>query len=230
VANGKLSRAQVGLALASALVVMLASGVAISRIAESDDESTAATGPSSTSSSVPGVGGSGPATDGGTGGGAATGDAADQAPPASDAMASDESAVVHGVTRTARKAGAKPGASGSASAATGAPTTSGSGPPAGSSGSGGDAPSGGAQEGGQDSPPAPSQEKVPLASASVSAGEGAQGAVVGLGLGNGGKPVDPDVTIGTTPLVGDHPPSEGTGVSFGGQLLQSSPTLPWPPG
>jgi hypothetical protein len=54
----------------------------------------------------------------------------------------------------------------------------------------------------------------------VSAGEGAQGAVVGADLGNG-QPAEVDVTIGTNQLVGDAPPAEGTGVDIGGQLLSS---------
>lgn len=229
-ANGKLSRVHVGLALASAFVVLLASGVAISRISDEDGESPVATGPSSTSSSVPGPGqpgssvGSGPAATAGTGG------VADQAPPASDQLATDESAVDHGVTRTARKAAGNPGGVGSGSSAgTGASTGSGSGSSTGSSGSGGGSSDGGTQDGGQDSPPAPSQEKVPLATAAVSAGEGAQGAVVGVGLGNG-EPAEADVTVGTNPVVGDHPPSEGTGISLGGRLLQTPPGLPGLPG
>jgi hypothetical protein len=57
----------------------------------------------------------------------------------------------------------------------------------------------------------------------VSAGEGAQGAVVGLDLGND-KPAEADVTIGTNQLVGDHPPSDGTGVDFGGRLFVHPPS------
>jgi hypothetical protein len=53
--------------------------------------------------------------------------------------------------------------------------------------------------------------------------------VVGLGLGND-RPADADVTIGTNPLVGDHPPSEGTGVTLGGRFLHPLPTLPVLPG
>jgi hypothetical protein len=39
-----------------------------------------------------------------------------------------------------------------------------------------------------------------------------------------------DVTVGTTQLVGDHPPPEGTGVMFGGRFLQPPPTIPLLPG
>jgi hypothetical protein len=219
----------VGLALASALIVLLASGVAISRISEGDDESPVATGGSSTSSSLPGLGQPGPATSSGPAGAAGAGGVAEQPAPTSGEAVSEESAVVHGVTRTGRKArgGADASTSDSSAAAAGASTGSGSGSPAGSGASGG-----GSQGGGQDSPPAPSQvppEKAPLATAAVSAGEGAQGAVVGIGLGND-KPAEADLTIGTNQLVGDHPPSEGTGVTFGGRLLNPPPSLPIIPG
>jgi hypothetical protein len=65
--------------------------------------------------------------------------------------------------------------------------------------------------------------ETPLATAHVSAGEGAQGAVVGLDLGND-EPAEADVTIGTNQLVGDHPPSDGTGVDFGGRLFVHPPS------
>ena len=214
-ANGKLNRAQVGLALASALIVLLASGVAISRMSEQDGESPVATGPSSTSSSVPGLGQQGSASGSGTTGEAGTGGAAEQAAPASGEAASAESPVTHGVTRTARNATGSAGASASSAPASGAPTGSGSAAGSGSSGSG--PPSGASQGGGQESPPAPSQQPPePLANASVSAGEGAQGAVVGAGL-DGGP--DVDLTVGSNRVIGDSPPSEGTGVHFGGQLI-----------
>jgi hypothetical protein len=229
VANGKLSRAHVGLALASALVVLLASGVAISRISEGDNGSPVATGPSSTSSSLPGLGQPGPATSSGPASGPGTGGVAEQPAPMAGEADSEASAVVEGVTRTGRKATGKPSASTSdaSAAAAGAPGGPGSGAPARSGAAGG-----GAQGGGQESPPAPSQvppDEMPLATAAVSAGEGAQGAVVGIGLGNE-KPAEADVTVGTNPLVGDHPPSEGTGVTFGGRLLKPPPSLPILPG
>jgi hypothetical protein len=63
--------------------------------------------------------------------------------------------------------------------------------------------------------------------ASASAGEGAGGAVVGLGV--GGQP-EADVTVGTTPVLGDAPPSSGTGIGLGGSLLQPPPTVPILPG
>ena len=63
---------------------------------------------------------------------------------------------------------------------------------------------------------------------SVSAGEGAQGGVVGVAI--TGTTPELDVTIGTSPVIGDHPPSEGTGVDFGGRFLQQPPPGPAFPG
>lgn len=221
-ANGKLSRAQVGLALASAFVVLLSSGVAISRISDGDDESPVATGPSSTSSTVPGLGQPGPATSSGPASGADTGGVAEPPAAASGGAGSEESAVVHGVTRTGRKAAGGASTSGSSAAAAGPAPGTGSGSASGPGASGGGAPPGG----GGEAPPAPSQvppAKTPLATAHVSAGEGAQGAVVGLDLGND-EPAEADVTVGTNQLVGDHPPSDGTGVDFGGRLFIHPPS------
>jgi hypothetical protein len=62
---------------------------------------------------------------------------------------------------------------------------------------------------------------------SVSAGQGANGGVVGVGL--DGSP-DADVTVGTTQVIGDAPPSHGTGISLGGSFLHPPPSLPVPPG
>jgi hypothetical protein len=58
-------------------------------------------------------------------------------------------------------------------------------------------------------------------------GEGGGGAVAGVGLGE--KP-EADVTVGTNPLVGDAPPSQGTGVDLGGRFLHPPPTVPILPG
>jgi hypothetical protein len=63
--------------------------------------------------------------------------------------------------------------------------------------------------------------------ASASVGEGDSGAVVGLGVGN--QP-DVDVTLGTTQVLGDAPPSSGTGIGLGGSLLYPPPTVPILPG
>ena len=222
VANGKLSRAHRGLALASAFVVLLSSGVAISRISDGDEESPVATGPSSTSSTLPGLGQPGPATSSGPASGADTEGVPEQPAAASGEAGSGESAVVKGVNRSGRKAAGDASTSDSSAAAAGASTGSGSGSTEGS-----DARSGPSQGGGQESPP-PSQvppEQAPLATAHVSAGEGAQGAVVGADLGND-KPAEADVTVGTNQLVGDHPPSDGTGVDLGGRLLSSPSPVP----
>jgi len=196
VANGKLSRAHVGLALASALVVLLASGVAISRISEQNGERPVATGPSSTTSSLPGLGNQGPATGSGPAGAAGIGGAAEQGAQATGEAPSESAAAgTRAANRTARTVTGNAGG-GNASAAGPAPPVTG-GSASGSTASDGSAASGGASPGGgQGSPPAPSQNPPePLASASVSAGQGAEGAVVGLGLGNGTL-ADPDVTVG----------------------------------
>ena len=60
--------------------------------------------------------------------------------------------------------------------------------------------------------------------ASLSVGEGSQGGVVAVASDGGG--LDAGVTVGTNQLVGNHPPSQGTGVTFGGRFLQSPPFLP----
>jgi hypothetical protein len=221
VANGKLNRAHMGLALASAFVVLLSSGIAISRISDGD-ESPVATGPSSTSSTLPGLGQPGPATSSGPATGADTGGVAEQPAAVSGEDGSEESAVVHGAKRSGRKAAGGASTSGSSAAAAGPATGSGSGSAAGPGASG----EGAAPGGGGDEPPAPNQlppDKTPLATAHVSAGEGAQGAVVGIDLAND-EPAEADVTIGTNQLVGDHPPSDGTGVDFGGRLLIQPPS------
>jgi hypothetical protein len=219
------------LALASALVVLLASGVAISRMSKQDGESPVATGPSSTSSSVPGLGQPGSAGGSGPASGAGVGGAAGQAAQAAGEGAPEASGVTGEVNRTGagpRKttgnAGGASSSAASSSPATGGSAGSSSAPPAGSSSSGG----GSAGDGQGSSPPAPSQQPPEaLAAASVSAGEGAQGAVVGIGL-NGGP--DLDVTVGTNRVVGDHPPSNGTGATFGGRLLHPPSSLPVLPG
>ncbi len=66
-----------------------------------------------------------------------------------------------------------------------------------------------------------------MLAASASVGQGAQGGVVGVAL-NGGGP-DLDLTVGTDQVVGNHPPSQGTGVTFGGSFFNppsSGPALP----
>jgi hypothetical protein len=239
----KLSGAQVWLALASALIVLLASGVAISRIGDRDDENDlATTGPVATSpptgapsGPAPSESGPGSTAAGEPGSAAVTGPAAEQAAGAPGAPAAATGGVKRSATAGAGDSGASApsavphpdGAAGSESPGSG--PSEGSGTPDGSTapGPGG----GGSSGGGQESPPAPSQqppEQTALITASVSVGEGAEGGVVGVGLDDAAPEVD--VTVGTTPLVGDHPPSEGTGVMLGGRFLQPPPTLPVPPG
>lgn len=225
-ANGKLNRAHLGLALASAFVVLLASSVAITRIWDREEESPVAIGPSSTSTTLPGLGQPGPATSSGPASGADTGGVAEQPAASSREAGSEESAVVQGVNRSGRKA--KGGASISDSSAAAAGPSAGSGS---ESAAGAGAPAGGEAEpsGPGPEPPSPSQmpppDQTPLVTAHVSAGEGAQGAVVGFDLGDG-QPAEVDVTIGTNQLIGDHPPAEGTGVDLGGRLLVSPSSAP----
>jgi hypothetical protein len=86
-----------------------------------------------------------------------------------------------------------------------------------------------AGSGGNEAPPDAhgDPESSALAAASLSVGEGASGAVVGAGLGE--KP-EADVTVGSNPVVGDAPPSQGTGIGLGGRLLNPPPTIPILPG
>ena len=134
-----------------------------------------------------------------------------------------ESAVAHGVTRSGRKAAGGAGASASSAAAAGASTERAQARlPARAAPA--RAPSGASQGGGQDSPPAPSQGRRPDAARHrlrVGGGRARRGPSSGLGLGNG-ESGEADVTIGTNQVIGDHPPSDGTGVDFGGRL--DSPT------
>jgi hypothetical protein len=39
-----------------------------------------------------------------------------------------------------------------------------------------------------------------------------------------------DVTVGTNPLIGNHPPSRGTGITFDGRLFNPPPSIPVLPG
>jgi len=61
----------------------------------------------------------------------------------------------------------------------------------------------------------------------VSAGQGATGGVVGVSLDDS---PDADVTVGTTPVIGDAPPSQGTGIAFGGRLFHPPSAVPVLPG
>jgi hypothetical protein len=62
---------------------------------------------------------------------------------------------------------------------------------------------------------------------SISAGQGATGGVVGVGLDDG---PDADVTVGSTQVIGDAPPSHGTGIALGGRFLHPPPSIPVLPG
>ena len=66
-------------------------------------------------------------------------------------------------------------------------------------------------------PPPPAPEPPPAAAAKASVGEGDTGAVFAMSVPNDpaeNPEPDVDVTVGSTPLVGDAPPSEGTGVDI----------------
>jgi hypothetical protein len=69
-----------------------------------------------------------------------------------------------------------------------------------------------------------------LIGVSVLAGQGAVGGVVGAGVDNTGPGPDAAVTVGTSPVVGNHPPSSGTGISFNGRFFHPPPSLPVLPG
>jgi hypothetical protein len=211
-----------GLALTSALVVLLGSGVAISRLGSDDrsnaDGETVAAPSAPTPTGVEGeaAAASGPANSGAAdpGATAAAGDGSSASQPATGPT---------GGRRTARVAA--PGSAGSSSAVASGSVSSGEATEpdgTGSGSSGGSAEPGGTGGSGFVQP-APKPAPAPLLSASVSAGEGANGAVVGIGLGNS---PDADVTVGTNQLVGDAPPSSGTGVELGGTVAPSSVAPP----
>jgi hypothetical protein len=242
------SKAYVGLAFASALIVLLASGVAVSRIGDQDDEgapvasapdraptgadagSGDGSGSGSAGSTTPDAGGPGGA--GGTAAGAADANAATEASSKGSGQSTDSKARNASGTVSTAAGQRNPGASGSGAAGTqgeGSQTNGAQAPPGGGdAGSPQGAEPGGSQGGGQGSPPAPSQQPPDgdsrLMAASVSVGEGAQGGVVAVA--SDGASLDAGVTVGDTQLVGNHPPSEGTGVTFGGRFLQPPPFLP----
>lgn len=98
-----------------------------------------------------------------------------------------------------------------------------------SSGSPDESSGGSAGAGGQEAPdPQGGPDTTSLAAASASVGEGEGGAVAGIGL--GGAQPEVDLTVGTNPLVGDAPPSQGTGIGFGGSFFNPPPTVPILPG
>ena len=213
-----------GLAIASSLVLLGASGVAISRLSPDDS------GPAPSEVAIPDPEtGSGPQA-GSTAGG-------DEAAPASDgsgvAPSTPSASPGTGRLRTGRsiKAVTRSATSSDGGMAnkTGGPaaTPGGSGETtAGSNGPAGGSPDGSA--GGNVSPdPQGPPESSSLAAASASVGEGESGAVAAVIL---GMHTEVDLTIGSNPLIGNAPPSNGTGIGLGGRLLQPPPTTPILPG
>jgi RNA polymerase sigma factor (sigma-70 family) len=71
--------------------------------------------------------------------------------------------------------------------------------------------------------PPPPPPPPPLAQAKASIGSGATGLVLGAGLQPGNPQPDLDLTLGTTPVIGDAPPAEGTNASVGGSLVPQPP-------
>jgi len=215
----------VGLAVASALIVLLASGVAVSRLGS--DRS--GNGSSNTAGPTPetGAGASGPVATNGSGptpvdtSGALSSASAPVPPP----VPAPGTARV----RTSRSAKAPAAERDRAGTTTAAPvSTAASGQPATASNSGGTTAGSGGNTNGNEAPP--SRQGAPETSAvtaSASVGEGDSGGVVALGV--GGQP-HADVTLGTTQVFGDAPPSNGTGIGLGGSLLYPPPTIPILPG
>lgn len=256
------------LAFSSALLVLLASVVAISRIGDDDGDSRVAsaptTGPTAGAEDGSGAGPAGSSGEAGTGGAEASGPAG--ATGASDANAAtgggsgtakDSGGLTTGGTataagqRTSGGTGSVQGSSGTTGSGEGTSTGSGTSgsetsgsdmgdgaateQPQGDTGGGTEGDSGetgqggdGSSGGGQGSPPAPSEQPPEqdsrLIAASASAGEGAQGGVIAAGV--DGTNLDVDLTLGRDQLVGNHPPSDGTGVSFGGRLLNPPSVSP----
>ena len=207
------------LAIASALMVLIASGAAVSRLGSDrsgrDRSDTAsASDPGALSGRAAGnVSGPAPVDTSG-----ALSSASAPVPP--PVPASGTARVRTGRSRTKPSRGGQ--AAGAPAAAVSAPQPVTGGAPDGTAaGSGGTA-------NGSDASPSPQGTPEPSAvAASASVGEGTNGAVVGLGLGD--RP-DADVTLGTTPVLGNAPPSRGTGIGIGGHLLHPPPTIPILPG
>jgi len=79
-------------------------------------------------------------------------------------------------------------------------------------------------------PPAP--ERPPALAAAASIGDGPTGAVVAFSapqrVSPGNPQPDVDLTVGTTPVLGDAPPSEGNSVSLEGSLVPEFVSQPTP--
>lgn len=252
-AEPRQSKAFGWLAFSSALLVLVASVVAISRLGDDDGDRRVASAPTTvpprvdgetgTASGDGGAGASGPASDANAAAGAAGGGGTRPTAGTAGGTAAGGRAAAGGERATGGRSGA--GSAAAVDSGTGSPSAA---PPRGEAradqptgqpdGAGGGTPGGG-QDGGQPPgpgnnegpPPAPSQEPpeqdTRLVAASASAGEGAQGGVISVAA--DGTDLDVDLTLGRDQLVGDHPPSDGTGVSFGGRLLNppsASPAFP----
>jgi hypothetical protein len=221
----------VGLAAASALIVLLASGVAVSRLASDDrpgrlSEAALPTpgGPADTSPS-----GSGIAGEQGTGPvGSAGGETFSSPAPTPPVVTDGAGTTGHRTGRSPSLSTPSPSTPSPAPGEDPSATAAGHGtpgratPPSPAAEPDGSS-AGGAPHPGSQQPPGP----APLLAASVSAGRGATGGVVGVAFGNG---PDADVTVGTTHVIGDAPPSRGTGVGLGSRFLQPPPTIPLLPG
>jgi hypothetical protein len=222
----------VGLALASALIVLLASGVAVSRLGS--DSRSGRRSPRADSSmqtgatpSAPGLaaGGSeapaGDHTSGLIGEAALTPSASPSSSAAAATAAGDRSPVPTAALSPApsREASAVRDSGSGAGGDHGSDTGSTSGRGQRSDGS----------AAGDGSPPAPQHTPgdESLVAASVSAGQGSSGGVVGATFGDS---PDADVTVGTTPVVGDAPPSGGTAIGLGGRFVHPPPSVPVLPG
>ncbi|HEY4410776.1 MAG TPA: hypothetical protein VGO87_12915 [Acidimicrobiia bacterium] len=228
------TRAHVWLAVASVLVVLVASGVAVSRIADNGARRRVSVGGPEASPlpDRPASGPSGPAAAGEAGTAPATGTAAGSPVAGGTAGLSDSAAApmtAHGPTAAGvapRTAAARP--AGAAATAPASPAPSAAGSPSGA------APPAGSPAGGDSHPqPAPAPDRTPpqdmhLVGASVSAGQGAAGGVVGVQI--GGATPAADVTVGTNPVVGHHPPANGTGIAFSGRFFHPPPSVPVLPG
>jgi hypothetical protein len=207
----------VGLAIAAALIVLVASGAAVNRLG------SGRSGRGSSDLAGPALQGSVPSS-GGTGSGpapAVSGDLSASAPVPPPVPASGAARI-----RAARSTPRAPSGTPTLAGSPASPSTSDQ--PATAGGSDGTAAGSGRSPDGGDAPPSPQGTAEPSAvAASAAVGEGSGGAVVGLGVGD--EP-EADVTLGTTPLLGDAPPSGGTGIGIGGSLLHPPPTIPILPG
>lgn len=237
-AGAQRTRAYVWLALASALLVLLASGVAISRLGGNDHGGRLASAPETASAPATGAGsGAGSALGGGAGSGPAPSSPAESA-AAADMTNPDGSAQGAGHTTTSpvraprTVPAATPRSAATASGGSGRTADAGYGRAgAGSAPQGSGTAGGGPQGGAEASPPGPQQpppEEMSLVGASVSAGQGDSGGVVGAGVDSTSP--DADVTVGTNRVVGDQPPSQGTGVGLHGRFFHPPPSIPVLPG